>query len=399
MITKTAPFASNTLDNNIDALASSLEVTTEELIKKILYFDIETTGFSAKNTHCYLIGCVFYKDGNWNYIQWFADSVSDEILVIWNFFNFAADYRYIAHFNGDGFDIPYLLDKCKMLRMPYNFDNYISIDLLKAAKSVKELLKLENYKQKTIESFLGIYRDDKYSGGELINVYNELPKLALLEDKTAYNDSCNLLLLHNHDDICALVKLTSIFNYLHIEPINIDNNLYYNINDTTDYGGDPVKEIIFSYKLPFSVSSAVSLGKEPYYFKLTGNTAYLRVRMLEGELKHFFPNHKDYYYLPDEDKAIHKSVALYVDKNFRTQAKAVNCYIKKSGVFLPLITESEPPHFKVNYSDKQIYTELSALFLEDNCKLTAYVKSVIKHLLPSYRKTSYHTHNPVHDDL
>ena len=164
MIIKNEQLSPKPNDIGIDAIAASLGTTRERLIDNILFFDIETTGFAAKNTSCYLIGCVYHKENNWHYIQWFADSVSDEILVIFNFFEFAQQYKYLAHFNGDGFDIPYIADKCKMLRLPYTFDNFISIDLLKASKSIKELLKLENHKQKTIETFLGIYRADKYSG-------------------------------------------------------------------------------------------------------------------------------------------------------------------------------------------------------------------------------------------
>ena len=45
----------------------------------------------------------------------------------------------------------------------------------------------------------------------------------------------------------------------------------------------------------------------------------LLVIIYQGELKHFYPNYREYYYLPHEDRAIHKSVALYVDRNFRTK--------------------------------------------------------------------------------
>ncbi|MBQ4284605.1 MAG: ribonuclease H-like domain-containing protein [Lachnospira sp.] len=135
----------------IEALSLILNTDKNMLMEQILFFDIETTGFAAKNTVCYLIGCVYHKDNNWHYIQWYANSPSDEILVIFNFFEFAQNYKYLVHFNGDGFDIPYILDKCKMLHLPYNFDNFTSIDLLKASKEIKELLKLENHKQKTVD--------------------------------------------------------------------------------------------------------------------------------------------------------------------------------------------------------------------------------------------------------
>ena len=41
----------------------------------------------------------------------------------------------------------------------------------------------------------------------------------------------------------------------------------------------------------------------------------------QDTLKYFYDNYKDYFYLPKEDTAIHKSVATYVDKDFRQKAK------------------------------------------------------------------------------
>ena len=46
----------------------------------------------------------------------------------------------------------------------------------------------------------------------------------------------------------------------------------------------------------------------------------MRVPLYEEEMKYFYSNYKNYYYLPDEDTAIHKSVASYVDKKYRVQA-------------------------------------------------------------------------------
>ena len=40
----------------------------------LLFFDIETTGFSGDYSNLYLIGCTYYKDGGWRLIQWFADT-------------------------------------------------------------------------------------------------------------------------------------------------------------------------------------------------------------------------------------------------------------------------------------------------------------------------------------
>ena len=63
---------------------------------------------------------------------------------------------------------------------------------------------------------------------------------------------------------------------------------------------------------------------------MSGSTARLRVRLFEGELRFFYDGSpKDYYYLPAEDIAVHKSIASAVDKEHRVQANASNCYGKK----------------------------------------------------------------------
>ena len=41
-------------------------------LDKILFIDIETTGFTAKSSMLYLIGCAWYNGTNWCITQWFA---------------------------------------------------------------------------------------------------------------------------------------------------------------------------------------------------------------------------------------------------------------------------------------------------------------------------------------
>lgn len=394
MIIKEGPLDRQPDISGINALALLQDMTSGNIIDKLLFFDIETTGFAAKNTICYMIGCVYFKDSEWHYIQWFADNQADELLVIWKFFEYAKNYLYLIHFNGDGFDIPYILEKCKLFKLPYNFSQFISIDIYQCARAVKELLKLENHKQKTIEHFLGIDRDDKYTGGELINVYNSLNKSDC--DAATRQSMCDLLLLHNHDDICALPQLTTMLSYMCIS-CGDNSSLSHRINETVDYNGEPVQEIIFTYELPVYVPTPVSYGAEPYYIRISDNHARVRVRMFEGEYRHYYANYKDYYYLTKEDKAIHKSVAAFVDKAYREPAKAANCYVRKKGTFLPQNHEIETPLFKSDIKDKQTYFELNDIFLNNNTSMTAYINDILISLLPSYRKIAYHSCNQDHD--
>ena len=139
-------------------------------LEDLLFFDIETTGFSGDRCQLYLIGCTYYKDNTWNLIQWFADTRAAEADLLHHFFKFLEQYKTLVHFNGDGFDIPFLLKRCKHFNLPYSFDNVASFDIYKKVKPYRNLLRLDSLKQKSIEQFLEISRTDKYNGGQLIEV-------------------------------------------------------------------------------------------------------------------------------------------------------------------------------------------------------------------------------------
>lgn len=166
-----------------DAIIENLEVQypLEKLAPpdQILFLDIETTGFTPRTSYLYLIGCAYYSDGCWRTRQWFAQSYMEEFQIITAFFEFAASYKYLIHFNGNNFDLPFIQHKCEQLHLPYNFDGFEGLDIYKRVSFYKYFLKLPNCKQKTIEKFLGIEREDAFTGGELIGVYHDYVKLPL----------------------------------------------------------------------------------------------------------------------------------------------------------------------------------------------------------------------------
>lgn len=378
MIIINKPLAEQYQSTCFSGLSALLSRPVPELMNQLLFFDIETTGFSSKNTICYLIGVVFHHGNLWQYTQWFARTPKEEPEILNAFLSFLKEFQYLIHFNGDGFDLPYLAGRFRQLGISGSFEGIKSIDLFKHAKAVKNLLKLENYKQKTLESFLGLPRTDAFSGGDLIPVYQQYAANTLLNNDTHCAPEC--LLLHNHDDICSLPRLSMLLGYSAIAVPSFDCRQI-QIQDTTDYSGVPVKDALFTLQLPSALPVPVSYGKEPFYLKAFDDTLKLRVRMHTGELKYFYPNYRDYYYLPKEDRSIHKSVAFYVDKNFRTQAKAANCYSKKTGMFLPQMTETETPYFKIDYHDTITYFEAEEAFFNDKHRVKAYLSDVISWLI------------------
>ena len=76
--------------------------------EKLVFFDIETTGFSAGYNTVYLIGCIWPEGDQLRFIQWFADTKTAETDVLNAFFEFLKNFRTLVHFNGDMFDIPFV---------------------------------------------------------------------------------------------------------------------------------------------------------------------------------------------------------------------------------------------------------------------------------------------------
>ena len=109
-------------------------------LERILFLDIETTGFTAKTSYLYLIGCAYYQAGKWHTIQWLAEDYSQEATVLHAFFEFAKLYKYLIHFNGNHFDLPFIEQKCKQLSLPYTFEGFAGIDLYKRINPYKFFL-------------------------------------------------------------------------------------------------------------------------------------------------------------------------------------------------------------------------------------------------------------------
>lgn len=358
-------------------------------LNKIVFFDIETTGLSPQSSYLYLIGCAYYKDGSFHLIQWFSENINEEAKLISSFFDFIEDYDVLIHFNGSSFDLPFIQEKLKQLDLKFSFDGIVSLDIYKLIKPYRQIFKLNNMRQKSIESFLKIKRSDKLDGEELIGIYagylgkkryeslkqSRLPDIQITEPSESAI-LLELLLLHNKDDICGLLQISSILNYVTIfdKPIRI-----LSVRNEQN-------SLIVNFRLSNRLPAAIRFGDGPVTICTDNDEAVMTVQIYEGELKHYYENYKDYYYLPEEDCAIHKSVAAFVDKAYRVKAKPANCYIKKSGLFVPQYEKIISPYFMQAHQDKLSFIEVhtDSLLREDNLEL--YVKHILNHVLSSLKK-------------
>ena len=340
--------------------------------EKILFLDIETTGFTARSSYLYLIGCAFFREGSWRTIQWMAENYQEETQLLDAFFRFAENYTMLAHYNGNNFDLPYLMEKCRQLELPYSLDSFEGIDLYRRIASCKTFLCLENCKQKTVEKFLGINREDICSGGDLIGVYQDYVN-------APSEEGARLLLLHNRDDLRGMLSILPMLAYqdalhLPLKAKKVQANRY------RDSAGGVRTELLISIGLPTPVPKAVMASSCGCFAKLEGALGEIRVPVREGELKYFYANYKDYYYLPEEDLALHKSVATFVEKEKRIQATAQNCYTRKKSQYLRQWSPLFAPFFKKDYSDRELYFELTDEMKKNRSAFASYASHILNML-------------------
>jgi len=307
--------------------------------EKLLFFDIETTGLSPHASSLYLIGMLYFRDGKTVFRQLFVEHLGEELPVLRAFFSFARDFDTLIHFNGDTFDIPYLETCAAQYSLACPLRELGSIDILKAVRRERKLLGLENCRQKTVERFLGIDREDIYGGGELIPVYQAYEK-----DNDPQKE--HLLLLHNEEDVCGMPSLLPILSYRLLNreegpevPFLLEENY------SSRSGELRYLALRFPFRFPKEVRWKTESDLELCF---SGDTLKLTLPQYIGELKYFYPNYRDYFFLPKEDRAVHKKLAAYVEKPYKEPATPDTCYTKMQGTFLPALKCSGFPVFSEN---------------------------------------------------
>ncbi len=335
----------------------------------ILLIDIETTGFSPKTSYLYMVGCLYFDAGSFHTIQWFADSYEDEQQIISSFFRFSKPYHYLVHFNGNQFDLPYLTKKIEHYHISETLQGFESIDIYKRIMPFKQILSLDHLKQKSIETFLHMERTDCYDGGQLISIFHEFVK-----EPTDFNR--DLLLLHNFDDLKGMLRILPILSYYDLfhKSLTIDHA---ERNEYEDFHAIKQQELLLTGSAFSPLPVDISYNKNDCRIVGCKSEIKLRIPLYHQELKYFLPNYKEYYYLPMEDSAIHKSVAAYVDRNHRIPATPATCYTKKEGDYLPQWKPFIIPEFKKDYRDKASYFLFEDSLLKDHSFLQTYVQHLM----------------------
>ena len=349
-----------------------------------VFFDIETTGLSWRNSHLYILGCCYpVSSGKWKLEQWFLTNPSGEKEMIEAFFSQLAiitegKHTLLIHYNGDTFDLPYIRNKCDFYRISYMLMAMPSLDIYRILRPFRKLFRLNSMKQKDVEKFCGIAREDIYSGKELIRIYKEYIQ-------SGDEELLRKLLLHNAEDISCMPGIMPALFY----PMLWEGVIFFEDIRVIFPGNASAEKRFIDSQTPESSNMvtllAVTKEKFPEQAEvrnefgdihISGNLVRIRLYAENCTMYHFFDNYKDYYYLPDEDCAVHKSVGQFVEPEHRRKASKNNCYQKKTDIFLPQKSILYHPVMYPDIHRRHAYFPASELQRSGPEKLNFYLKDL-----------------------
>ena len=260
-----------TEDINVDTAHISDELSD------ILYFDIETTGLSAKRSDLYLIGCSYFSDSAFRTQLIFNDNGTSEPEMLSHFEQLLKNHKILVSYNGDTFDIPYLLKKMEQFDVDTALGDIQSVDIYRTTRKYKKLLRLDSAKQFDIEHLVDFQRNTFISGGDLISAYKHYLGS---HDESLLDD----MLTHNHDDIRGLISISEFVNIPHIpEEFQIED-----ISDTID-------SITYNCsipKLPCRITESLN------GILVNANDTHMHIVVPKAqnvEMKYFFKDYKNYF--------------------------------------------------------------------------------------------------------
>ena len=147
-------------------------------------------------------------------------------------------------------------------------------------------------------------------------------------------------------------------------------------NSYKDVNGNRRKELVILFQPETPLPRPVSASAGGCYFRGDGTECSLKIPIFEEELKYFYSNYQDYYYLPTED------VGLY--KAYRLQASAANCYTRKVSSYLPQWDFVFSPFFKRDYKSRELFFELTDELKKNRQTFSVYASHVLSMMASSY---------------
>lgn len=328
----------------------------------VLYFDIETTGLSPMRSDLYIIGYGYIQDNLYHINLLFNDDGISEPDMLSEFSDLIKKYKYLVSYNGGTFDIPYIRTKFKQFDIADTLDTITSIDVYKTTRKYKKIFQLPSVKQVDIEDIVGFKRQSYISGGDLIAAYKNY----------LHNNSQELLqsmLTHNLDDIRGLISISDCVNLSHLHECHVETI------ENTD------SAITYTCSIPY-IPCRLTYADSHFRINAYHHSMHVSVFVVHTSMKYYFKDYKNYYYLPMEGIAIHKSMATYVDSSHKEKATKNTAFTIKESNFVYSPGKKNKEVFYNTDNRDTGYIEVSSHILAPCNDADCYVSQIITSALP-----------------
>lgn len=297
----------------------------------ICFLDIETLGLKRDQDPIYLIGFLYKNENYWILEQVWISSLDKEEELLQYSLKLIDNFRYIVNYNGNSFDLPYINHRANLYDLKANVNMAKSFDIYSFLRSNKDVLKLENLRLETVEEYLGIYRDDIYSGLQCIYMYKSFLKTNNynLKDK---------ILQHNYDDLIYLAEILTVIDKIFDE-----------------------KALIFKYQKNDNIFLVDNI-------QTSKNTLIIKGRIVNSNIEKTIYFMSGYKLVIDDVNNFTISIEVYdarLGQNLKTKfTYKENFKIKKSATF---------NNYGFKVSDSIIMLEVDGKFLTDNIFILIYL--------------------------
>lgn len=309
---------------------------------KAFFLCLDTTGLAPEESHISVLSAGYFSEEGFIITQWLNETGFEDDKILKALFAFVKDHQFdtMITYYGSYFLMPFLAKKAAQYELADEFEQFSKItheDLYKIAHKMKDVLHLKSTRQKKVEDALKIKRKSDISGKDLVIAYQHfvgLSRPAICESLSAeLKKECKKsredLLFHNKEGLLVLTKLSILLIFKALKDVNL--GLISNIVRESAYD--------FSFEICTPFPGTFTMKHQDMTFTLDGSICSLFVPVFADEsnsdgsdteinyvYRHPLKNYKDYYYLPYEDRAIHKSLAASYPKNQKEKATADNCY-------------------------------------------------------------------------
>ena len=290
-------------------------LAADELGEKDIILDLKTDGRFWRTSRILGLFLIYRENGGIVEESFLTEKESDEYDLLLDASARLEGPGGLITYNGDSFALPHLRKKYEAYRLPVPFARRTSVDLRKKLRPRKELLGLPSGKLADIAAFLANAAPESEPADRHLSG-NADSSLILTNDSACSaggsgpspKDTALSAYASDVRRILAALAFLPVLRFLdggfRTDSACIENESALLI------------ALIPNTPLPFPLG----ISAEGILLKGEDREASLRLPLEKGMARRYFPDYKNYAYLPAEGYAVHKSVSSFVAKDRREPA-------------------------------------------------------------------------------